>query len=453
MKKITTHLFIAVFFLLCLIPSLGMLIWGESKAGANEILANKPSITERNGGFNWDVLSDFSDYMADRFAFRQELVTGWARLNATLFHRSTAADVTIGSDGWLYFTPTLDNYTGANPLSPRELWTAARTLYLMEEYTESREGTFLFTLAPNKNSLYGENMPDYTILSETGNAENLMALLSAMEVNYADLFKAFDETGEVLYFKGDSHWNGKGAALAADVLLEALGHISPDYFGSEFTPAPPHLGDLYEMLYPAGKATEADYTPAEAFTFDYTSPSSDPDAITLTTENGSAEGNLLCYRDSFGRNLNPYLAQQFAEAHFSRKNNYDLTLMADGGHVLVELVERNIHYLNRYTPTFPAPERAQETDEATVIMAYCGSYKAENGAPEGYVKLSGDLSDLTVDAASPVYIHWGNRVFEAVPSPTGFSATLEDMGELPKNLPVTFYQNGNLVTAFAVNEE
>lgn len=453
MKKIFTHLFIAVFFILCLIPSAGMLIWGESKAGANEILAGKPSFTERNGSFNWDVLSDFSDYMSDRFAFRQELVTGWAKLNAALFHRSTAADVTIGSEGWLYFTPTLDNYTGANLLTDRELWTAARTLYLMEEYTESREGRFLFTLAPNKNSLYGENMPEYTVLTEYGNAERLADLLSAMEVNTADLFKAFDETDEVLYFKGDSHWNGKGAALAADVLLEAMGRPAPGYYGGEFVSAHPHLGDLYEMLYPAGKATEPDFAPANAFTFVYTSPSSDPDAITLTTENSTAEGSLLCYRDSFGRNLNPYLAQQFAEAQFSRKNNYDLTLMADGGCVLVELVERNIHYLNRYSPTFPAPERQQKTDEATVIMAFCGSYAPENGAPEGYVKLSGDLSGLTVDAASPVYVHWNDRVFEAVPSPTGFSVVLADMGELPKNLPVTFYQNGNLVTAFAVYQE
>ena len=220
MKKVFTHLFIAVFFGLCLIPSVGILIWGESKAGANEILAAKPSITERSGSFNWDVLSDFSDYMADRFAFRQELVTAWARLNASLFHRSTAADVILGSDDWLYFTPTLDNYTGANPLSDRELWTAARTLYLMEEYTESREGTFLFTLAPNKNSLYRENMPEYTILTEDGSTRKLYSLLRDMEVSHADLFKAFDETDEVLYFKGDSHWNSKGAALAADVLPE-----------------------------------------------------------------------------------------------------------------------------------------------------------------------------------------------------------------------------------------
>ena len=449
MKKITTYLFIAVFFVLCLIPSVGILLWGESKAGANEILAGKPSITERDGSFNWDVLSDFSDYMSDRFAFRQELVTGWARLNAKLFHRSTAEDVTIGSDDWLYFTPTLDNYTGANLLSDRAVWSAARTLYLMEEYVESREGTFLFTLAPNKNSLYRENMPEYTVLTEYGDTEKLMELLAAMEVNTANLFKAFDECDEVLYFKGDSHWNGKGAALAADVLLEALNREVPGYYSGEFAAAAPHMGDLYEMLYPAGKESEADYAPATGFTFRYTSPSSDPDAITLTTEKADAEGSLLCYRDSFGRNLNPYLAEQFAEATFSRKNNYDLTLMADGGYVMVELVERNANYLNRYSPTFPAPVRDTEVELATVIMAYCGSFEEESGAPEGYVKLRGDLSELTVDANSPVYVQWGELVYEANPTPEGFNLTLP-AAEIPESLPVTFYQNGNLVTAFAV---
>ena len=453
MKKIATYAFIGIFFVLCLIPSAGMLLWGESKAGANEILAARPSFTERNGSFNYDVLSDFSDYMADRFALRQELVTGWARLNAALFHRSTAEDVTLGSDGWLYFTPTLDNYTGANPMSDRELWSAARTLYLMQEYVESREGDFLFTLAPNKNSLYRENMPDYTILTEYGNAEKLAELLADMEVNHANLFKAFDESAEVLYFKGDSHWNGKGAALAADVLLAGLGRENPGYYAGQFASAAPHLGDLYEMLYPAGKETEPDFAPANGFTFTYTSPSSDPDAITLTTENPAADGSLLCYRDSFGRNLNPYLAEQFAEATFSRKNNYDLTPMADGGCVLVELVERNIHYLNRYSPTFPAPVRETETELATVIMAYCGSYTQESGAPEGYVKLRGDLSELTVDADSPIYVQWGEEIFEAIPAPDGFSLTLRAAETLPESLPVSFCQNGNLVTAFAVYEK
>lgn len=448
MKKISTYLFIAVFFLLCLIPSAGMLVWGESEAGANEVLSPAPSWTERDGSFNMDVLSDFADYMADRFAFRQALITGWARLNAALFHTSTAEDVILGSDDWLYFAPTLDDYTGAEPMTDRELWTAARTLFLMQEYTESRGGSFLFTIAPNKNSLYGENMPEFTILSEEHNAGRLAALLADMGVSYCDLFKGFDETEEILYFKGDSHWNAKGAALAADRLMAGLGLDAPGYYQGGFVAGEPHLGDLYEMLYPAGRETEADYARAEGFSFAYTSKATDADAITLSTVKEGAVGSLLMYRDSFGRNLYPYLADCFGETLFSRKNVYDLTLLPDGGCAVVELVERNLRYLNTYAPTFPAPARELNVSDATVIMAYCGTFTQESGAPEGCVKLRGDLTGLTVDADSPVYVQWDGAVYEATPSPEGFSLTLEG-GAVPETLPVSFYQNGILVTAFA----
>ena len=67
----------------------------------------------------------------------------------------------LGSDGWLYYAPTLADYTRSEPMTERELWCAARTLALLQEYVEGRGGQFLFTVAPDKSSLYGGHMPDY----------------------------------------------------------------------------------------------------------------------------------------------------------------------------------------------------------------------------------------------------------------------------------------------------
>ena len=72
---------------------------------------------------------------------------------------------------------------------------------------------------------------------------------------------------------------------------------------------------------------------------------------------GIGSGQLLMYRDSFGRNLNPYLAESFSVSVFSRKTDYDPTAMADGGAVVVELVERNLRYLNANALTLPAAAR------------------------------------------------------------------------------------------------
>ena len=47
-KKTIELLFILLFLVLCLIPGVGMLIFGESEAAANEILTSKPSLTKRD---------------------------------------------------------------------------------------------------------------------------------------------------------------------------------------------------------------------------------------------------------------------------------------------------------------------------------------------------------------------------------------------------------------------
>lgn len=96
MKK-AKLIFISIFIVLCLVPSAGMLLFGEAQPAANEMLAAKPAITTRSGEFNLSFLSDVSDYIADRFAFRQELATAWAGVNAKLFGTSVEEQVRRGN--------------------------------------------------------------------------------------------------------------------------------------------------------------------------------------------------------------------------------------------------------------------------------------------------------------------------------------------------------------------
>ena len=138
MKKIGLFLFIAAFILMALIPFAGMLIFGPAGAAANEILAFPPSCTEEDGSFNKAVLNDASDYLADHFFLRQELITVDAKLEAGLLGESATDDVVLGKDGWLYYATTLDDYRGQNLMTERELWAAARTLRLMQDYAADK---------------------------------------------------------------------------------------------------------------------------------------------------------------------------------------------------------------------------------------------------------------------------------------------------------------------------
>ena len=120
-KKTISLLFTLIFLGLCLIPGAGLVLTGGAEAGANEILAPRPRLTDQEGGLNGAVLTELADYIGDRFYLRQECVTAWAGLNAA-FGSSVTEDVILGSGGWLYFAPTLPDYTRSEPMTARELW-------------------------------------------------------------------------------------------------------------------------------------------------------------------------------------------------------------------------------------------------------------------------------------------------------------------------------------------
>ena len=241
-KKAACALFTALILLACLVPSAGMLLPREESAGGNETLAALPGLYDRQGRLNTQYLSQLQRYAEDNHCLRQRMITLWSELNVRYLGASIAEDVVLGKDGWLYFGDTLPDYAGTAPMTDREIFSAARNLALIQEYCGSRGAEFLFTVAPNKNSLYPEHMPEITPAAGTGNAERLAAELERQGVNYLDLFALFRRREETLYFASDSHWNARGAALAADAVNGALGRSSR-YFEGAFEPAS-HRGDL-----------------------------------------------------------------------------------------------------------------------------------------------------------------------------------------------------------------
>ncbi len=421
MKKTMSLVFVLLFLALCLLPSVGLLLTGGSGAAANQVLAAKPVFVRADGSVNPDGLTELAGYVNDRFSLRQEAVTLWAGLNAGLLHSSVTDKVVLGRDGWLYFQPTLADYSRTAPLSERELWCAARRLYLLQEYAQAQGGQFLFTVAPNKNTLYADQMPALPRNDSPSNTERLYEQLAAMGVSHLDLAAVFRAQDELLYFPRDSHWTSRGAALAADAILSALGRES-GFFAAPFR-AGEHRGDLYEMLYPLGRETDSDLVYAPGFTF--SADSANPDSIRIAAQCETGEGTLLMYRDSFGRSLYPYLAESFRESSFSRKNDYDPTALPPGGTLVIELVERNLRYLLDYAPTLPAPLR----DAALAENAVSGGtlrFTLAKGGPEGYTVLRGDLGSLVPDEDSPLYLESPQGLFEALPGAQSFSLCLPE---------------------------
>lgn len=385
--------FTAVILLLCLVPSAGMFLSSGTEAGGNEVLSRLPVLRDKEGSWNPGYLTELANYAEDNYFLRQKMVTAWSVLNQYVLDTSIAEDVLLGEDGWLYFADTLDDYTGKNPMSRRDILSAARNLTLVSEYCESQGAKFLFTIAPNKNSIYPQQMPDFPLFSRQQNANALRDALAAEGTACLDLFAVFAAQDEVLYFAQDSHWNSKGAALAADAVNAALERQS-GYFAGSFTPQKVHKGDLYSMLRPTGEGLETDWVYDGELTFTYDAPIRSAENLTIMTS-GSGEGSLLMFRDSFGNLLYPYLADSFASALFSRSPEYKLNLIGQraADYVVVELVERNIHYLLEHIPVMPAPLLAEFPAEGEAAEAAVPLTLEPSEEMPGYILAQGTLPE------------------------------------------------------------
>lgn len=445
-KHFGLFLFLCVFLLMCLLPLVGMAITGPSEAAANEILAAPPSLTRADGSFNTAVLNDTNDYFADHFSFRQELITADAKLEAAVFSESASKDVILGKDGWLFYQSTLDDYQGQNLLSDREIWSAAHCLALMQEYAQVHDASFLFAVAPNKNTLYPQYMPDrYLRTAQPGNAARLLEALQAAGVMTADLETVFLAEDSVLYQRLDSHWNNLGAALAHDTIMDALGkNAARFYVPDRFAAVKDHDADLYQMLFPAGKEKDVQLYPAWEWSFTCDRPIRSAEDQTIRTSCTDRDGKLLMFRDSFGNALYPFMAESFGSACFSRAMPYDLSLLESesADTLVIEIVERNIGWLSSRAPILPAPVReirVPEVCDPSVKYACTFSEKAD-----GTVCCSGSL-DCVVDSDSPIYLVCDGTVYEASPAGSGVAPFTAYLPSQPAALQVMFYRGNTLV--------
>lgn len=352
-RSVLNRIFVAVFVLLLLVPSAGIALFGLAPPAANEILSPWPHFADASGSFNTGVLSEFSDWFSDHFALRQHMATAWAKLLSSCFHTSAEDKVLLGKGNWLFFTDTVNDYTGAGP-DDAVIASAAENLADIAHFCEDNDIDFVFTVAPDKNSIYPEYMPDKYPRGAHPPAERLYARLEELSVPYADLHSAFTGESDVLYFAYDSHWTGRGAALAADEILKCLG-MTPNYYSQAFTSGEAHRGDLYEMLYPAGRKTETDEVLSSGFSFKCEGDPNGGNALNIKTQCSGQNGCLMCWRDSFGISLYPYMAESFGKASFSRSSVYDLQKAVDSGctAVVIEIVERNISALAENKPVIP----------------------------------------------------------------------------------------------------
>ncbi len=416
MKKVKIF-FIAVFLLICVVPSLGLALGRRETSSENRSLAELPSAVTEDG-LNISYLSELGDWFEDHFAFRNELVTGYSLITGKLFDTSAKDSVITGTNNWLYYKDSLSDYQGTDLMTDRQLFDAAHTLAMLQNYALANGVDFVFTIAPNKASLYGENMPYYysSFRSDENNLSRFLPRLRAEGVHYVDLYGIFEEREKVLYHARDSHWNNRGAALAAGVLLDAFGQPHRDYEHADYVTRRDFSGDLDEMLYPSAVTEEEEYYLDPEPDFTYVEEVESNYSPKIYTESG-AQGSLVMYRDSFGNALLPFLSENFGQAYYSRGVPYQLAAdlaNCSATALIVERAERFIPEIAQDPPVMPGP---RVNDGSKDNLAYTDQIEELAQTQQGsFIKISGVLRDGSYEVESRIYVRVnGQLIYEAFP--------------------------------------
>jgi hypothetical protein len=281
----------------------------------------------------------------------------------------------------------------------------------MNEWCEKNDAQFIFTVAPNKNTLYPEHMPyNYVKSSGEGNYARLAEQLSGEDF-FCDMKKTIlDADSSIpLYHKTDTHWNNLGAYVGHVKLMDMLGREDCPVEGSWYT-RNDRLGDLAAMLYPAEDAKDVQVYNDYEFTYSYVGRFKALDDISIKTRCSGKDGSLLMYRDSYGEAILPYMAECFGEAEFSRAVPYRLDNIRNRS-VIIEIVERNMGNLQKYAPVMQAPEA--DVPEGSFFRPGSGdTVRVEKAG--NLTHIYGELSDEHFSGDSTeIYVTVGGRTYAA----------------------------------------
>jgi len=281
--------------------------------------------------------ASFERYFNDHFGFRSFLISLHNYYKVFVLHVSPVKKVVIGKDGWLFFNENnmIGDFMGQVSYSRKEVGnmvSAFRERAGISRYFGSK---YLFVLAPNKQSIYPEYLPDHIRYAKgISKAEKLIKVLKAMSVvpivDLRDDIRGVKREFDPLYLLKDTHWNQRGAFLAYKCVMKKLQEFQwvpeVDSLTKEMltiTMVRSKRGDLAEMIgmkdvMPENTEFLAVKNAQATRDSDFMKYLSKQSARYITDsrrpivmKNPRGNYNVVLFRDSFSTDMIPYYAESF----------------------------------------------------------------------------------------------------------------------------------------------
>lgn len=269
-------------------------------------------------------------YWNDHFGLRDDLITFNTKLQQRLFSKSSVEKVIQGKEGWLFLNldSIVSDFLGMNPPTEETLQTWTTTLEKREEWLAKHGIHYLVLPVPNKMNIYPEYLPArYTFFRQGDNKTNLDHLLDYSRKHSSftgiiELSPVFFEKKKKrqLYYRGDSHWNERGAYLAYLEIIQKMKRWYPELSALSYSAVKrkkmKEKGDLANMMGKVASAeqpqTKQDESACSGKMFKL--PNHDPATTQRhpqVTTCEKAELTAVITYDSFLRFLVPHLSASF----------------------------------------------------------------------------------------------------------------------------------------------
>lgn len=348
------------FALLLLFPQV---VWAVGKEGfateatENIAVAEIPKLTKENYR---EFSGIFESYFNSHIPFRSQMITFCSLVDVNLFQEKSINDkVVIGKNNWLFYSEqsNIEDYKGTNLLTLEQLQLIADNLLTSRAYLDSRGIEFVLFLAPNKESVYGEeNLPSYYRAGEITRAEQLVDYLQEntdIRVVYPlEELRAYKDE-YFLYWHYDTHWNVAGGYIGGKALLKELGIDMPSLEEISCTPYDFSGYDLARMMnlqeyYERNKPADLNYD-VSGYDRNNLQRILMDDATEMIYHSDAPGGKkLFMARDSFAGSMAGVLASNFQDSYMPHWNGFFEQSQIDWQQpdvFVLEVVERELNYL------------------------------------------------------------------------------------------------------------
>ena len=293
MRKILASIFI----LMLLTPAMVWLIGLELDIHV-ERMGLKPPRLNRQALLDNEYYLSFDQYFNDSFSLRSPLIFAKRWLDYRLFHMTDTNDVHVGTNGWLYSRLSIEDYRKEACHDSAVIEQLVLDLHAVERMIEASGRQFIFTVAPNKATIYPEYL-GFVPSAESCNHSNYELLLKTFKSYPLKRFVRLEKQLQnakrnhtLLYNPTSTYWNERGARVAAKAIqAQIIQDPALEQLVGPTQGDPIDQGNLVRRV--MGLLTEVE-----------------DEAVTRLMSSGFPTGsNAIVYGDGYLKNLSPYLSQ------------------------------------------------------------------------------------------------------------------------------------------------